>query len=74
MNIEQIAQETLRCALTWDRSARLIGNLTAFQIARLAAAVITFCPKCGAEPGCNIDCDVCSVIAALDAKPESEEE
>lgn len=20
---------------------------------------VTTCPECGAEPGCNIDCDVC---------------
>lgn len=59
----EIASEVLRCAMAWEPDARLIGNVTALEIARLAAQRIEDecqpCPLCGAEAGCDIDCGLC---------------
>ena len=64
-NREQVAKDLLECALSCEPYARLIGNVTAYDIAALAASCLTSCPKCIAEPGCNIDCDLCDVIHVL---------
>jgi len=63
--LEVIAVELLRCATSWEPEVRLLGNLRACEIAALAASIVTSCPKCGAEPWVNIDCDLCSCCAAL---------
>lgn len=62
---ETIARMTLEAALAWDPDARLIGNVTAAEVAALAARAVTTCPSCGAEAWVNIDCDACLVCAAL---------
>lgn len=63
------AGELLMCALAWDKDARLVGNITAHQVAVVAAVALDAnndaCPKCGSEPTCNIDCEVCNVVADL---------
>lgn len=60
-----IAEDTLRCALSWEPDARLIGNVTAREIVKLAAQAVATCPKCGAEAWCNIDCDLCELASGL---------
>ena len=65
MPLEQIAIETLKCALSWEPNVCLIGNVMASEVAALAASRITSCPKCGAEPWVNIDCDLCLVCSSL---------
>jgi PAS domain-containing protein len=64
---EATAIELLRCAISWEPEVRLVGNLRACEIAALAASIVTCCPKCGAEPWVNIDCDLCLVATALTA-------
>lgn len=65
MNIEAVAVETLKCAMTWAPDARLVGNVRASDIAALAAAAINTCPKCGATAWVNIDCPLCGICHAL---------
>lgn len=65
MPLEKIAIEALKCALSWEPNICLIGNVMASEIAALAASRITSCPKCGAEPWANIDCDLCLVCSSL---------
>lgn len=65
MTIEANAVEMLKCAIGWDPDARLVGNVRAQDVARVAARVIDTCPKCGATAWVNIDCDLCCVCHAL---------
>ena len=62
---ETIARMTLDAALTWDPDARLIGDVTASEVAALAARAVMTCPRCGSDAWVNIDCDVCLVCASL---------
>lgn len=57
--------ELLKCALSHEPGVMLIGNVMACEIAMLAAASVLTCPKCGAEPWVNIDCDLCLVAGQL---------
>jgi hypothetical protein len=66
-SIEQIAADVLRCVTSGDTEARLIGDIRATELARLAASHITSCPSCGAEPWVNIDCSLCVAMTALEA-------
>ncbi len=43
------------------------SEATCRQLARKVARALTTCPTCGAEPGCDIDCETCEVISSLDA-------
>ena len=65
INMESIAINVLKCALAWEPDVCLLGNITAAEIATLAASKLTACPKCGAEPYVNIDCDLCSLCSSL---------
>jgi hypothetical protein len=65
---EEIAHDVLECALAWEPSARLLGDATAVEVARLAASIITSCPRCGSEPWVNIDCGLCILVGMLDAE------
>ena len=60
-----IAGDVLKCALAWDPDVCMIGNVTAREVAHLAAESIEHnqgaCPACGAERGVNIDCPVCEI-------------
>lgn len=62
---EEIAIEVLRCALACEPHVMLVGNVSANEMAQLAASRITGCPKCGATAWCNIDCDLCSMGSAF---------
>lgn len=55
----------LQCALAWERDARLIGNVTAADVAKVAALTMMTCPACGSEAWVNIDCGVCVVVSEL---------
>jgi len=55
----------LQCALAWEAGARLIGNVTAADVAMVAALTMTVCPACGSEAWCNIDCGVCNTVHKL---------
>lgn len=64
-----IAEALLRHALALDPEAAILGATNA-EIAMLAAFVLSHvvcapCPRCGAEPFVNIDCDVCLICAKL---------
>jgi hypothetical protein len=65
MNLEAIATDMLKCAIGWDPAAKVIGNVSAADVARVAAHVIGTCPKCGATAWVNIDCDLCNVCHGL---------
>lgn len=65
---EQIAVDTLKCAIAWEPGVRLIGNVKAIEIAELAARQINTCPKCGSTAWVNIDCDLCTMCHALKAR------
>lgn len=69
--LESVAVDVLRCALAWQPDARLVGDVTALDVARLAASAITACPKCGSEPWVNIDCNLCRVVGALEDEGEA---
>lgn len=64
-----VARELLQCALSWEPGVRLLGNVTARDIAALAARAIITCPKCGAEAWANIDCDLCLFCSELLQEP-----
>lgn len=66
MSVADTAIELLKCAVSWEPEARLLGNIRACEIARLAASLCSSCPKCCAEPWVNIDCDLCLVLSALE--------
>ncbi len=66
LSLESVAVDVLRCAMAWQPDAKLIGNVTARDVARLAAATVTSCPKCGAEPWVNIDCNLCRACGSLE--------
>lgn len=55
----------LQCALAWEAGARLIGNVTAADVAKVAALTMTQCPPCGSEAWVNVDCHVCSAVGKL---------
>lgn len=63
--VDAIAEDILHCALTHEPGSRLLGNVTASEIVRLAAGAMATCPACGAEAWVNIDCDVCLVVSAI---------
>jgi hypothetical protein len=65
-DLTRIAVDVLHCALSWEPGVRLIGDVTAAEVATLAAHTITQCPKCGAEAWVNIDCDLCMVCSELE--------
>ena len=60
-----IAADVLACALGWEPNVRLIGNVQAAEVARLAASVLITCHHCGSDAWVNIDCDVCIVVGQL---------
>lgn len=60
-----VAEDLLRCAIAWEPTARLVGNVTAKELAMLVAHVIDTCPKCGSTAWVNIDCDLCGVCHAI---------
>lgn len=63
--VEIVALEVLKCALSLEPEACILGNATAAEVAALAAEQITTCPKCGAEAWVNIDCDLCDLGSSL---------
>lgn len=60
-SVEAIAQDLLTHAASWAPDTRLLGNITAMELAKLAARNITTCPLCGSEAWVNIDCEACAV-------------
>lgn len=68
-SVSDIAEAVLHCAVEWEPEARILGNVTAREVAKLAAHVIESearpCPACGAEPWVNIDCGLCCAMSAL---------
>jgi hypothetical protein len=68
---EEVAVELLKCAVGWEPSARLLGTVTAAEIATVAAHHILTCPSCGAEAWVNIDCELCCAVAALGGDDDS---
>lgn len=62
---EKVAALVLEAALTWEPGARLVGDVMAVELARLAAGQVTTCPHCDSEAWVNIDCDMCLACAAL---------
>ena len=72
MTIDETARKVLLCALTHEPDSCLIGNVTAAEIARLAASRLSTCPQCGADAGSNIDCCcLCAILAVLEGDPAS---
>ncbi len=65
MAFQETEVELLRCALSWDANARIVGNVTAKELARVVAQVIHTCPSCGSTAWVNIDCATCNVCSEL---------
>jgi len=65
MDIEKTAVELLRCTLSWEVGSRVIGDVTALDLAVLAASVVGTCPTCGATAWVNTDCEVCRMCSQL---------
>jgi hypothetical protein len=65
-----IARDLLCCAVAHEASSRLLGNITAIEIASLAASILAAhefaCPLCGSEPWVNIDCKLCASCSAIE--------
>lgn len=62
---EQIAIDVLQASIAWEPEVRVVANVTASELAALAAAAVDTCPSCGATAFVNIDCDLCLVCSAL---------
>lgn len=75
-NPEATAVETLKCCLSWEPDARILGNVRAIDLAAILVSQINTCPKCGATAWVNIDCDLCGVChrLAVDGPSESNTE
>ena len=65
--IDEIAVEALRAAVAWEPNAKLLGDVTAVELARLALPHITQCPACGSEAWVNIDCPLCVAVGGLES-------
>lgn len=65
MNREAVASAVLKSALAWEPDACLVGNVTAAELAALAASALDTCPLCGATAWVNIDCDLCLTCTSL---------
>lgn len=63
--VEAVAADVIQSALAWAPDARLIGNVTARELATMAARLIDTCPRCGACAWVNIDCVMCNVFAEV---------
>ena len=72
-NIEKIASDALRYALSQDKDSFVLGNLTHEEVAYLAMSAIGCCPLCGATTWVNIDCDLCNTCSDLQNKIEHKE-
>jgi hypothetical protein len=70
-NNNEVAVELLKCAICWNTDARVLGNVTAVELARFCAAQIITCPVCGSEAWVNIDCKICSIMAKLTSGEDS---
>lgn len=46
---EQIAIDVLQASIAWEPEVRVVANVTASELAALAAAAIDTCPSCGAH-------------------------
>ena len=67
--LDFIAADVLWYAISHAPDTVLMGRSTAREIATLAAYAISSCPVCGAEPGENINCELCRKMSALEGKP-----
>jgi|WetSurMetagenome_2_1015567.scaffolds.fasta_scaffold51063_2 hypothetical protein len=66
VNSEKVAIEVLRCALSWEKDARIIGNVTAHELVVFVSRSILTCPSCGSTAWCNIDCQLCDIGSKLE--------
>lgn len=62
-SVEEIADDLLAAALSWEPHARVIGNVTALEVTRLVAPLATSCPACCATPGMNDECRACLQVS-----------
>lgn len=62
---EQIAVAVIKSLLGVGPLYRVCGDVTSLELCSLLVEHLTSCPKCGTEPGCNIDCDLCNTINIL---------
>lgn len=69
---DKIAVDVLRGAIKMDRDARVLGNVTAAELAAIVAPIVDTCPKCGATAWVDIDCELCNALSALLREPDRE--
>lgn len=63
---EEIASDVFKSAIAWDGKMRIIGNVTARELAMLAAAALDDCPACGMCAGIGSpECATCCAIVDL---------
>lgn len=73
MLIEHTATELLQQVVDRDPSERVVGDVTASELAFLAAFLIDTCPRCGSLAWRNTDCELCRRCYALLNDPRTEE-
>jgi len=58
-DLKILAAETLACAMCWEPQVRIVGNVTALEMARLARFVLDHCPLPGLLlcPSCCKSCE-----------------
>jgi hypothetical protein len=62
---EQIATQVIKSLFAEHPETVICGDVTSRELCSLLVEYLTSCPKCGAEPGVNIDCGWCESIALL---------
>jgi len=63
---EEIASDLFKSAITWNGNARIIGNVTARELAMLAVVALDDCPECGRCAGIGSpECATCCAIVDL---------
>lgn len=65
MNSEALAFEVMKCTITHEPEAKLLGNISAQETMYLMSLIITACPKCGSEAWVNVDCNMCLLCTSL---------
>ena len=72
--IDQIASDVVENATAWATESRLIGNVTALELVRLAAPHVLSCPVCESEAFVGIDCYLCMAVHAAEKSGDREVE
>lgn len=70
---ERTAGQLLDEAIKHAPETKLLGDVTAGDVAGIAAFIIDTCPRCSCPAWTNKECDLCSRCDELLNGPETEE-